>query len=648
MQLSDCADPGQLLLKDEMALKQLGISPAIYSLLRVLVEFFQGACILTIAIIIFIKKYRDWFSLFVSVSIAASGNVITINTIRMVYPSMDFIWNIIIFLASGYVIFFYVFPNGKFVPRWTRLAAGLWMFTTIGRVFFNGSPIDPFTWEPILNFGGWIAFHIIALIAQIQRYKFHSNAIEKQQTKWFLFGLAGMVAGIMIESIIDHSQHLFTPGLSRICINLLSEFIISLLFIGIPLSIGIAIQKYRLWDIDYLINRTLIYAILTAGVIITYILIVSGVSALFQSSENYYGSLIASAIVAVIFQPLRTFIQGIINRFMYGERDNPYTVIAELGQRLESSPVQHEILQVSIETVARSLKLPYAAITIFKDGSEVISASVGNRKKLTLNIPLIYQSERVGSMLLSARSLHDDFSSKERRLLNDLAPQIAIAVNNVRLTTKLQNARKQLVSTREEERKRIRRDLHDGLGPELAGLLMQMDAAKNLLYQNPDKVFELLTQMNGRLKFTIQGIRELVYGLRPPVLDEFGLIYAVREQVEKLKQTNNLIQLMLDVPESLPELSAAVEAACFRIIQEALTNVIKHSTAETCSIKIWIENDLCIKVTDDGIGIDHQRKGVGLLSMKERAEELGGQCTFETLDRKGTVVYARLPINKER
>lgn len=644
--LSACMDPGQLLVEDEAALEVYGLSLIHYSSFRILIDFIQGAAIICIGVIIFIKKTRDWFALFVSISIMASGAVITIRNLWEAYPEFALLLRTIEFMASGYVIFFYVFPNGKFVPRWTFYIGCLWVFTTVGRVFFSGSPIDPFTWKPILNYSGWIAFHVLAILSQIYRYKFISNSIERQQVKWFLFGLAGLVAGIIIEILLDNSQHLLSPGMSRVFVNLVVEVINSFLYIAIPISIGFAMQKYRLWDIDYMINRALLYTGLSACVILLYIVIVGSISALFQSNGNLISSILASALVALFFQPLQNLLQRIINRFMYGERDNPYVVLTQMGKQLESTLAPHDILPTSVETLAKKLKLPYVAIMVERDGKEVVAASTGTYKEPTLRIPLIYQGESMGTLLLSSRSLHDEFSTSERNLLNDLAPQVGIAIYNVRLTEDLRRARKKLVNAREEERKRLRRDLHDSLGPELAGLTMQMDAAQNMLYEKPEQVSELLTQMNNKLKLTIGDIREIVYALRPPVLDEFGLIYAIREQVIKLNQAGNEINIVVTAPELMPELPAAVEAAAYRIVQEAVTNVIKHSKAQNCYINIEINDDLLIEVVDDGSGFNGQRKGIGSISMKERAEELGGFCVIERVLNQGTKVLSRIPIPK--
>lgn len=332
---------------------------------------------------------------------------------------------------------------------------------------------------------------------------------------------------------------------------------------------------------------------------------------------------------------------------MYGERDNPYTVITQMGQRLESSAAPHEILPLTVETVGLTLKLPYVAVTIEEEGKEIVLASYGNYKVPALKIPLVYHSELMGTLALGSRSWNDEFSSSERKLLNDLAPQVAIAIKNVRLTDDLKRARQKLVNTREEERKRLRRDLHDSLGPELAGLAMQMDAAKNLIYQKPDMVSNLLTQMNQKLRSTIDDIREIVYALRPPVLDEFGLIYAIIEQIEKLKRAGNQIEINFEAPESVPELPAAVEAAIYRIVQEAVTNVVKHSKAKNCWIKLWINRDIFIEIVDDGVGIKSERKGIGLHSMKERAEELGGRCSIKDHSDRGTIVSTRIPLPLE-
>jgi signal transduction histidine kinase len=238
------------------------------------------------------------------------------------------------------------------------------------------------------------------------------------------------------------------------------------------------------------------------------------------------------------------------------------------------------------------------------------------------------------------------------RLLHDLAPQIAVAVQAVRLTAELkqltrdlQQSRTQLITAREEERRRLRRDLHDGLGPTLASLTFKIDAARNLLTQDSERADRLLEGVRHQIQETLTQIRHLVYNLRPPALDELGLLSALREQVASYQHEG--LQIHLEAPECLPPLPAAVEVAVYRIAQEALTNIVRHTEAQQCHLRLHMHGRvLTLEVSDDGKGIpDDHRIGVGLLAMRERAVELGGSHTITQGPSGGTTIQVSFPLD---
>ncbi|MDP9477307.1 MAG: sensor histidine kinase [Actinomycetota bacterium] len=411
-----------------------------------------------------------------------------------------------------------------------------------------------------------------------------------------------------------------------------------------PLAIGIAILKYRLYDIDLIINRTLVYSALTACVVGVYVLVVGYLGQLFRTEDNLFISLIAAGLVAVLFAPLRDRLQRAVNRLMYGERDDPYRVLSRLGERLKATDAPEAVLPTIVETVTQALKLPYAAIALKRDDGEFETvAARGHPKGEPLVLPLSYGAETIGQLILSPRAPGEPFGPADKRLLDDLARHAEAAAYAVRLTADLQRSRERLVNAREEERRRLRRDLHDGLGPQLATLTLKLDAARNLLSQEPQAADALLAGLKTQTQAAISDIRRLVYDLRPPALDELGLIPAIREQAANYAQ--NGLNVSVEAPEELPPLPAAVEVAAYRIVQEALTNVSHHSRARECRVRLSISDGLELEITDDGIGLPEDRRaGVGLSSMRERAAELGGACAAEPLTTGGTRVLARLPL----
>jgi signal transduction histidine kinase len=271
-----------------------------------------------------------------------------------------------------------------------------------------------------------------------------------------------------------------------------------------------------------------------------------------------------------------------------------------------------------------------------------------------LRLPLIYQAETVGYLLLAARA-GDTFGRTDSRLLTDLARQAGVAVYAVRLTaslqrlsTSLQQAREHLVTTREEERRRLRRDLHDGLGPTLASLTFKVDAARNLLTQDYEKADRLLLGVSQQAQEAIADIRRLVYNLRPPALDELGLLSALREHMALYQHQG--LEVEFDTPSTLPPIPAAVEVAVYRIVQEALTNVARHAEAQHCLLRLSIDAEtLHLAITDDGKGIPVGHCiGVGLHTMYERASELGGSCTITAGSSGGTTVRVTFPLGATR
>jgi signal transduction histidine kinase len=260
-----------------------------------------------------------------------------------------------------------------------------------------------------------------------------------------------------------------------------------------------------------------------------------------------------------------------------------------------------------------------------------------------IDIPLVYQHETVGRLRVAPREGESGLSGADRRLLEDLARQAAVAVHAARVTAALRQARERLVSAQEEERRRLRRDLHDGLGPALAALAAQAEAARDLIATQPETSRGLLADLITQAQAATADIRRLVYNLRPPALDDLGLLGAIQAQAQKVNQTPALRVNVAADP--LPALPAAVEVAAYRIVQEALANVVRHAAAKRCQVSLAIENgNLKLEVADDGRGLPAEvEAGVGLRSMRERAEEMGG--TFAIAGGPpGTRVNVSLPL----
>ena len=445
------------------------------------------------------------------------------------------------------------------------------------------------------------------------------------------------MAPLLLVPVLD-----YLPGI-------IGSLMFGWVLIALPTAIGISVLRYRLYDIDLVINRTLVYVTLTAGVVGVYVFVVGYLGAVFRTGGNLGISLVATGIVAVLFVPLRDRLQRAVNRLMYGERDEPYAVVSRLGERLESTLAPDAVLPAIATTVREALKLPYAAIALPRDGDFEVAAASGQPTADPLRLPLSYQGETVGELLLAVRMPGEEFSAADRRLLGDLAHHAGVAVHGVRVMDDLRRSRERLVLAREEERRRLRRDLHDELAPTLAALGLTAATVGELIPADPQKAFALNAELQAEIRSTVGEVRRLVYDLRPPTLDELGLAEAVRQRAARYNasEENGDLRITVEASELPTELPAAVEVAAYRIVQEALMNVVRHAGAGTCAVRLACPagRTLDIEVTDDGVGLPESPGfGVGLRSMQERAAELGGSCRVENATPAGTRIFARLPL----
>lgn len=624
-----------------------------YSIFEVAIALFFYVA----AVTLFFLKPADWLTIFASAMLVMSGIALPPVLYELeTHP----LWRVPAALVRAFgfgfsIIFFYVFPDGKFAPRWTRALTVVLVAWLLSGTFFPDTLIHPKTWPPHIWVLGVLCWFSSGVFAQLYRYRHVSTLLQRQQTKWVISGFMVGLLNFGLLFFILVAPSLRQPGPQQEAYVLVIYPLYYFAFPSlIPLTISISILRYRLWDIDIIINRALVYSLLTAGIAGLYVIVVVGLGALFQTSGNLLISLLATAFVAILFQPLRDRLQRAVNRLMYGERDEPYVVLSRLGQRLESTLAPRDVLPTIVETITQTLKLPYAAVRL-SDGQEQgpageYGAPPSNAK--LVSFPLVYQGETVGLLEVAPRAPDEPFTSAELQLLADIAHQAGLATHNVRLTADLQRSREHLVTAREEERRRLRRDLHDGLGPTLASQTLKLDAALDLLKSDPDAAAKLLADLKAQSQSTVADIRRVIYELRPPALDELGVVAALRAHVGQYNPLNGLRIQIESPPEGLPPLSAAVEVAAYHIAVEALANVVRHAQARECCIRFSLADParggrpyLHLEIADDGIGLpDERRAGVGLFSMRERAEELGGACVVERRVEGGTRVAAQLPL----
>lgn len=532
-----------------------------------------------------------------------------------------------------------LFPDGK-PPRYAVRLAGAGIL-----LFVVGSAIAPEpleerlagvdnpigvseAWRPVADLiaVGALAVAFVSLLIAIRglvrRWR-RGDLLERQQVLIFAvaFALPLLLLPLIASPWVD-------------------PWMFALVTVPVPVAVAVALLQRRLYDVQLAVNRSLTYASLSLALASLYALVVGGVGAMVAGRGAVWLPWVAAGVVAVAFAPLRDSLQRGANRLIHGRWSTPAEVLAETGHRLADAADGPALLQALTDELVHGLGLGHAEIT---DRTGRALARTGTRREAGCRLELTAYGSGVGALDWSGPNLRDD----ERRLLEDVARQMGGVVHTAGLVEELRIAQEKLVGAREQERRRLRRDLHDGLGPALAGLGFQVDTITNLV-RDGHPVDDRLDRLQLGLRGTVGEVRRIVEGLRPPSLDDLGLFGAVAELGHELVGGAG-VQLSLDLPTVRPVLPAAVEVVAYRVAQEALTNVVRHAGARTCRVSATLSDTvLALDVSDDG----HARhewsgepssQGVGLRSMRERADEIGGRVDVRALA-QGTVVALWLPL----
>jgi signal transduction histidine kinase len=412
-------------------------------------------------------------------------------------------------------------------------------------------------------------------------------------------------------------------------------------------AVALGILRPRAVDIDRLLGGTVVYGLLGVGVVVLDLAVLAAAGALLGDGFGERdATLLTLLLVAAVYVPLRSPLWRLVRRWILGEREDPYRVVSGLAERLERTDGADEQLMAIAAAVAEAFRSPYVGVEVDSARGERLVAEHGTRPAAVQSLPIAYRGEEVGRLLLPRDGVRAQLVTRDERLLADVVRQAAAAARASSLATQLQESREQLVAAREEERRRLRRDLHDGLGPALGAVVLRIDTARNLAASRPEEADRLLRSARTDIAVALADVRRLVHDLRPPALDDLGLEGAVRQQAERLLAP----RVAADVVggPGADDLPAAVEVAAYRIASEALANVAKHAGARSCRVDLRRDADgaLVVTVADDGVGIaPGAQAGVGLVSLRERAAELGGRCTVECPAGGGTVVRAVLPAD---
>ena len=538
-----------------------------------------------------------------------------------------------------------IFPDGHLPgPRWRWLA---WSAAAAVTCLFLGNVLSPTTNEARLA-------HWQSPLGLPGHYGSIADALSAAGVLLAAAAAAGAVAGLITRwrrgGPLVRQQLLFLalaacpPAVVFVAVILTNGagvpgWIFGVVLLPLPVAIAIAILSHGLYDLRRAAHRTLLWLAMSGTVVGIYAVLVIAAAALAPDHHTWWPSALAAAAAALLLIPLRETLQRAVTRIVYGRWHEPYEVLADLGERLEAAADVDRLVDAAVTELTTGLDLREVSVRGL-DGTPVAGATTG----VTTGTTIALQAYGATVGCLTYRPPERQLSAAEQRLVRDLARQLGGALHARLLREDLQRARERLVLAREEERRRLRRDLHDGIGPALAGLTLKTETARALLPPGSNSASRQLHDLSEEIRRTVVDVRRLVEGLRPPALDELGLAGACTQAVERLT-AGAALAVSVHTSGDLPALPAAVEVAAYRIVVEAVTNTVRHASARHCQVSLVLTPaGLAVTVTDDGTGLrtpgDH---GSGLAIMRERAEELGGAATVNDAV-PGVIVAAQLPV----
>lgn len=640
--------PGQLTAEEAAGSLPMGDSLAEYAALAVIINVATFAFCLLVAVILIWRKPTNGAAVagaFVLIAVATSSLAAVTAEI---YPTLRLAAQFITFVQLACLLpFLGRLPDGRFRPGWLR-----WLALAAVPV----AALVAFDWLGLTGsraFGVAVGAIIIATAAY--HYRLLRSSPQMEGAAWALAAIALLLSAQLIGRPVTFLPlPVIAPETLPLDFSNIFAVFGMLVTVAALTCLVVALLSDELFRIELVLSRALVYTLLTLFVIGAYVLIVGYLSLLIQGQSSVWLALLATGLIAILFQPLREWVQRLVNELLYGERDDPYKVIAGLGKRLEGAVDPAAVPTTIADTVRESLQLPYAAIALPQAGADELIVASGTVYGHSERFPIAYGGKTVGHLLVNPRRGDLTLSPADRALLADLAQQAGPAIHGAqlmtdlqRLSSDLQQSREQLVLALEEERRRIRRDLHDDLAPALAGLSLSAAAISELIETDPVRATSLAKHLDGAIRDAVGNVRSLAYDLRPPWLDDLGLTAAIRERA--LEYSSGLsLQVVVDMPQAISPLPAAVEVAAYRIVQEGLMNVVKHAEARNCHIRLAAGETLIIEVVDDGVGFNPaHRTGVGLRSIRERAAELGGTSEVVSSPNGGTRLLVSLPLNHE-
>jgi signal transduction histidine kinase len=584
-------------------------------------------------------------------------------------------WVPVIGVAGIHILL--LFPDGRLPsPRWRRFVwpvSVAMALVSIG-IFIGPGDLRDFGYENLRTPYGvegleWVeGFFFIGLLAipigivgaawsLVVRFR-RSGPTERAQIRWLasaavvvaaLYGVA-LIASIAFGATWESNSE--DPGWILVLQN-----VAVFSFVLIPVAIAIAVLRYRLYDIDLVIRKSLIFAVLAAFIGAVYAGVVGGVGALVDSRGPVL-SFAAAALLAVLFQPARDRARRLADRIVYGKRATPYEVLAEFSERVGETYSAEDVLPRMARIAAEGVGAHAAQVWIASGGRIRVAASWPEESDAPAPMALPdeglpdlpgadatfaveHQGELLGALAV-ATPANDPMNEAKRRLVSDLASQAGLVLRNVRLTEELRRrlddlkaAQKRLVAAQDEERRRIERNIHDGAQQQLVSLSVQLRLAQSLVGKDPAKAEGMLGDLQTRTTETLEDLRDLARGIYPPLLADKGLPAALEAQARK---STLPIEINTD---GASRYTAEVEAAVYFSVLEALQNVAKYADASRVDVRLSQDDGyLAFEVTDDGRGFDPARTGygTGLQGIADRLGALEGSIDVDSQPGRGTRV----------
>jgi signal transduction histidine kinase len=582
--------------------------------------------------------------------------------------------------SVGLILLLYLFPTGSTSGRLWRVAMWITVLAAVvgsalvvlrphtitdiwsDRLSLIGLAVrSPLGVEPLRGMGGLIlvtgstiALGAVLGVTSLFARRRSADATTREQLRWLAYVVGAATAWIvvMLPVVVIAWQSELVNAIFWLVVT-------PLVALGIPIAVGIAIVRYRLFDVDVVINKTFVFGGLAAFITIVYVAIVVGIGQLVGETGNTALSILATAVVAVTFQPVRTRVQRLANHLVYGKRATPYEVLSEFSERIGGTYAAEELLPRMAQILAQGTGAIEAGVWIEESGRLRMDttwpsdahrrAEVGDVGEIESNgadlaVPVRHLGEVLGALSIRKRP-GEPVSATERALVDDLAAQAGLVLRNVRLIEELRASRRRIVAAQDERAKKLERDIHDGAQQQLVALAVKQRLAASLVGRDEGKLRTMLEGLQAETTDALENLRDLARGIYPPLLADKGLAEALTAQARKAS-----IPVHVE-SDGIGRYPQEIESALYFCCLEALQNVAKYANATRVDVRLSESADeLAFEVRDDGQGFDASsaKRGSGLQGMADRLEAVGGRLDVRSSPGTGTTVAGHVPVAIER